>query len=79
MKCFNKKELLLLANKLIKNIRDLCNTKEHYRSFVIKKNSKLVRQSEIITYQQKFFGIVDTKSIITKHLKTSHKLSKTIK
>ena len=50
MKCFNKKELLLLANKLIKNVRDLCNAKEHYRSFVIKKNSKLVRQLEIITF-----------------------------
>ena len=78
MKCFNKKELLLLANKLIKNVRDLCNAKEHYRSFVIKKNSKLVRQLEIITYQQKCFGIVDTKSIITEHPKILHKLSKTI-
>ena len=36
----------------------------------------------MISYQSKTFenpNIVDTKSVITKHLKTSHKLSKTIR
>ena len=39
---------------------------------------KSVKQSEIITYQPKMFDTVDTKSVITEHPKTSHKLSKTI-
>ena len=46
-----------------------------------KKNRKSVKQSEIITYQPKTFkipNIVDTKSVIAEHPKTSHKLSKTI-
>ena len=30
MKVLNKKDLLLLANKLIKNIPDPCNAKGHY-------------------------------------------------
>ena len=29
---------LLLANKLMKNIPDPRNVKEHYKSFIIKKN-----------------------------------------
>ena len=33
----NKKVMLLLANKLIKNIADPCNAKEHYQQFIIKK------------------------------------------
>ena len=70
-----KKDLLLLANKLTENIPDLCNAKEHYQSFMIKKNTKSVNQSEIITYQQKFFDIVDIKSVITEHPEASHKLS----
>ena len=41
----------------------------------------MVKQSKIITYQPKPFenpNIVDIKSVITEHSKTSHKLSKTI-
>ena len=53
------------------------HTKEHYQSFMIMKNRKSVEQSEMITYQPKAFNIIDIKSIITKHPKTSHKLSKT--
>ena len=74
-----KKNSLLLANKLIKNILDPCNAKEHYQSFIIKKNRKSVKQSEIITYQSKAFNIVDIKSVITEHPETSQKLSKTIR
>ena len=55
MKHLVKKDLLLLANKLIKNVSDPCNAKEHYQSFIIKKNRKPVKKSEIITYQPKTF------------------------
>ena len=46
------------------------------------KNTKSVKQSEIITYLLKPFensNIVDMKSVITKHPKTSYKLSKTLR
>ena len=77
-----KKDLLLLANKLIEKIPDPCNAKEHYQSFTRKKNTKSVKKSKIITYQPKIFenpNVVDIKYIITEHPKTSHKLPKTIK
>ena len=45
-----KKDSLLLANKLIEKIPDPRNAKEHYQSFIRKKNTKSVKQSEIITY-----------------------------
>ena len=69
-----KKDLLLLANKLTENMPDLCNAKEHYQSFMIKKITKSVKQSEIITYQLKTFDLVDIKSVITEHPEASHKL-----
>ena len=72
----------LFATKLIEKIPDPCNAKEHYQSFISNKNTKLVKQSKIITYQRKTFensNIVDIKLIITEHPKTSHKLSKTIR
>ena len=75
MKRLNKKDLLLLANKLLNNISDPCNDKEHYKSFIIKENRKSVKQSEITTYQPTSFqnpNIADIKSIITEHPKTSH-------
>ena len=46
------------------------------------KNKKLVKRSKIITQQPNSIenpNIVDVKSSIIEHLKTSHKLSKTIK
>ena len=48
-----KKKLLLLANKLIEKILDPCDAKEQYQSFIRKKTTKSVKQSEIITYQPK--------------------------
>ena len=69
---------MLLANKLIEKIPDPRNAKECCHSFIIKKSTKSVKQSEIITYQPKTFknlSIVDIKSVITEHPKTSHKLS----
>ena len=55
MKQLKKKDLLLLANKLIEKISDLHNFKEHYRSFIRKNPAKSVKQLEIITYQPKTF------------------------
>ena len=58
------------------------NAKEHYQLFVRKKNTKSVKESEIITYYPKNFenpNIVDINSVITKFPKTSHKLCKTIR
>ena len=50
-----KKKMRLYANKLIEKIPDPRNGKEHYQSFIRKKTTKSVKQSEIITYQQKTF------------------------
>ena len=77
-----KKDLLVLANKLIEKIPDPCNIKEHYQLFIRKKNTKSVKQSQIITYQPKTFEnpkIVNIKAVITKHPQNLHKLSKTIR
>ena len=71
---------MFLANKLIEKIHDPHSAKEHYQSFAGKENRKLVKQSEIITYQLKNFenpNIAYIKSIITEHPKA--KLSKIIR
>ena len=81
MKRWKRKKFFLLTNKLIEKIHDPRDAKEHYQSFLRKKNRKSIKQSEIITYQPKTFenpNIVDTKSVITEHPKTSNKLSNTI-
>ena len=80
MKSLTEEYLLLLARKLTEKTHDSRNGKEHYQSFIRKKNRKSVKQSEIITYQRKTFenpNIVDIKSVITEHPETYHKLSKT--
>ena len=72
----------MLATKYKKKNTDPCNSKEHCQSFIRKKNTKSIKQSEIITYQPKTFensNIADIKSAITEHPKTSHKLSNTIR
>ena len=82
MKRLKKKDLLLLAHKLIEKVPDPYNFKEHYQSFIGNKNTKSVKQFNIITYQPKTSestNILDIKSIITDHPKTSHKLSKTVR
>ena len=44
MKCFEKKQdLSLLANKLIEKVPGPCIAKEHYQSFIRKKNKKSVK------------------------------------
>ena len=79
MKRLKRKDLLLLANKLIVKVTDPRNGKEHYESCLIKKNIKSVKHSQIITCQPKTFDTVDKKSVITEHPKTSPKLSRTIR
>ena len=72
MKILNNKDLLLISNKLMKIIPDLCNAKEHYKSFIIKENRKSVKQSEIIPYQPRTFqnaNTVDINSVTTEHSK----------
>ena len=69
----------MLVNKLIEIIPDPRNGKKHYQSFIKKRNTKSVNESEIITYQLKAFDIVFVKSVITEHPKASQKLSKTIR
>ena len=81
MKHLKRKDLLLLANKLIAKIPDPHNAKEHYQSFIRKINRKSVKQSKIINYQPNTFenpNTVDIKSVITEHPKISYKLSTTI-
>ena len=63
---------MLLANKLIEKIPDPRDSKEHYQSFMRKKNTKSVKQSKIIIYQTKTLenlNIADIKSIITENPK----------
>ena len=77
-----KQKRFIACKQINRKIPDPCNAKEDYQSFIRKKNTKSVKQSEIITYQPKRFekrNIVDIKSVITHHPKTSHKLSKTIR
>ena len=44
IKLLRKKHLLLLASKLTEKIPDPRHAKEHYQSFVRKKNTKFVKQ-----------------------------------
>ena len=45
MKSLKKKDLLLLANELLEKVPDPHNVKEHYQSFIKKKNRKSIKQS----------------------------------
>ena len=49
-----KKDLLLLATKLAEEIVNPRNAKEHYQSFIRKKDAKLVKKKRI-TQKPKFF------------------------
>ena len=67
--------MLLLENKLIEKIPILIMLKNANQSFIKKKNTKSVKQSEIITYQPDTVenpNIVDIKSVITNTPKNSH-------
>ena len=82
MKRLKKKDLLLLAKKLIEKMSHPHNAEKNHHSLIRKKPRKSVKQSEIITCQPISFenaNIVNIKSVITKHPKTLHKLSKAIR
>ena len=70
---------MLLANKLIEKIPDPCDGKEHYPSFIRKKNkiSETSRNNYLSTKTFENPNIVDIKSMITEHLKISYKIYKT--
>ena len=71
----------MFTTKLTEKISDPRNAKEHYQSFIRKKNTISVKQSKIITQQPKTFekpNNVDIKSGVIENSETSHKLSKTI-
>ena len=75
-----KKDLQLCATKLTEEISDPGNAKEHYQSFIRKKNTKSVKQSN--AQHSKVLGnrkIADANPVITKHVKTSHKLCRIIR
>ena len=75
-----RKDLLLLANKLIEKIPYSRNATKHYQSFIRKNATKSKKQSNIITFELKTFkNPVDIKSIITENAKTSRTLSKTMR
>ena len=82
MKRLKKKDFLLPPNELIEKVVPPRNAKEHYQSFIRKKKTKSGKQSKTITQQRNSFensNIVDIKSVITEHPKTSNKSSKTIR
>ena len=65
MKHQQKNELLLLATKLIEKILNAFNTKQYHQSYLKRKNTKLEKQSKIVTQQSKTFenaNIVDLNS-----------------
>ena len=77
-----KKDLQLFAINLTEKKPGLHNAKKHNQLFIRKKNIKSVKQSKIITQLPKTFenqNIVDIKSVITEHPKSSRKLSKSIR
>ena len=69
MKNFQRKYCFSFETNLFKKMLDPSNAKEHYQSFLRKKNRKSVKQSEIITYQpnifenQNIFGIRTCKNL----------------
>ena len=61
---------------------DPCDVKEHYQSFIIKKNTESVKQWNVIVYQTNAFqnpNVVEIKYVIAEHSEFSHKLSKNIR
>ena len=62
-----RKDLLLLANVLIEQVPDPHNAKEHYESFLKKKNRKSVKQSII---NQKLINLIKNLPLISQKLST---------
>ena len=55
------------------------NAKEHYQSFIRKKNTKSLKTIKNNYLSTKNLNIVEIKLVIIEHPKTSYKLSKTIR
>ena len=64
MKRLKRKDLLLLANKLIEKVPDPRNVKEHHELFLRKKNSNSVKQLEIITYKSNNLALLIKNQIL---------------
>ena len=64
MKRLKRKDLLLLANKLIEKVPDPRNAKEHHELFLRKKNSNSVKQLEIITYKSNNLALLIKNQIL---------------
>ena len=66
-----KKDLLLLATKLAEEIGNSRNAKEHYQSFIRKKDAKLVKKKELLRNQNllKTQTLFESKLVITEHPK----------
>ena len=67
-----KKKLQLFAAKLTEKLLNPCNAKEYYQSFIRQNDTKLVKESKIITEEPKTFGnsnIVDITLVIIEHSK----------
>ena len=69
MKYVKRNNLLLLANKLIEEVPDSRNAKEHYESFPRKKSRNSVKQSEIISYQ---LSILLTENLLLQNIQKLH-------
>ena len=82
MKRQKKKDLLLLATKLIEKIPGASNTKEYYQSCLKNKNKKSLKRSKIVTQRPKTLknpNKIDIRSVTIEHPKTSHESSKTMR
>ena len=70
MKRLKRKDLLLLATKLIGKIAYSSNVKEYYNSYLKNKNTNLVKRSKTITQQPKAIAnpsIANIKPVIAEH------------
>ena len=77
-----KKRSVIACNQINEKKADPSNAEVYYNSYLKRKNTKLVKRSNIITEQLKAIenpNFVDIKSVIIEHSKISHKFSKIIR
>lgn len=74
-----KKRFTISRNQIDWKISDTTNIKECYQSYLKKKKDKTIKKNCSKTKNYRKFKIVHIKIAIIEHLKTSQKLSKTIK
>ena len=66
----NRALFIVVFKQINRKIPYPCNAKEHYQSFLKKKNRKSVQKSEIITYQPKTFKNSNIIGIKTSYYRT---------